>query len=64
MYENYRVLFVDDEVNILNTLRRGLMDEDYYCLFANSAKEALECFEGNKIDVIVSDIRMPGNERA
>ena len=59
MYENYRVLFVDDEINILNTLRRGLMDEDYYCLFANSAKEALEFFEGNKIDVIVSDIRMP-----
>ena len=59
MYENYRVLFVDDEVNILNTLRRGLMDEEYYCLFANSAKEALELFEGNKIDVIVSDIRMP-----
>lgn len=59
MYENYRVLFVDDEVNILNTLRRGLMDENYYCLFANSAKEALELFETSKIDVIVSDIRMP-----
>jgi len=59
MYENYRVLFVDDEVNILNTLRRGLMDEEYYCLFANSAAEALELFESNKIDVIVSDIRMP-----
>ena len=59
MYENYRVLFVDDEVNILNTLRRGLMDEDYYCLFANSAKEALELFDTQKIDVIVSDIRMP-----
>ena len=59
MYENYRVLFVDDEVNILNTLRRGLMDEDYFCLFANSAKDALEMFDHQKIDVIVSDIRMP-----
>jgi len=59
MYEKYSVLFVDDEVNILNSLRRGLMDEEYTCYFAISGKEALEIIEKKEIHVIVSDMRMP-----
>jgi len=59
MYKNYRVLFVDDEPNILNTLRRGLMEEEYYCHFASSGKEALEIIDKEKIAVIVTDMRMP-----
>ena len=59
MYENYRVLFVDDEPNILSSLRRGLMDEEYYCFFAPSGKEALEIIAKEKIAVIVTDMRMP-----
>lgn len=59
MYENYRVLFVDDEPNILNALRRGLAEEEYYCHFAGSGKEALEIIRKDKISVIVSDMRMP-----
>lgn len=53
------VLFVDDEINILRSLERGLMDEDYECIFANSAKEALSILEKQSINVIVSDMRMP-----
>lgn len=59
MYKNYRVLFVDDEPNILNSLRRGLDDEEYYCHFAGSGKEALEIIKSNNIAVIVTDMRMP-----
>jgi len=59
MYENYSVLFVDDEVNILNSLRRGLMDEEFSYHFAISAKEALKILESTKIDVIITDMRMP-----
>ncbi|MEL7656809.1 MAG: response regulator [Bacillota bacterium] len=59
MYENYRVLFVDDEPNILSSLRRGLMDEEYYCFFASSGKEALEIISKEKIAVVVTDMRMP-----
>lgn len=59
MYENYRVLFVDDEPNILNSLRRGLMDEEYFCQFASSGKDALEMIRKDQIAVIVSDMRMP-----
>ncbi len=53
------VLFVDDEVNILNSLRRGLIDVDYKCFFASSGKEALEIMKKTLISVIVTDMRMP-----
>ncbi len=59
MYENYSVLFVDDEVNILSSLKRGLIDEEYSCHFASSGKEALKIMECEKIAVIVTDMRMP-----
>lgn len=59
MYEKYSVLFVDDEVNILNTFRRGLDDEGYNCLFANSGREALKIMEENEVHVIVTDMKMP-----
>jgi YesN/AraC family two-component response regulator len=59
MYENYSVLFVDDEVNILSALKRGLIDEEYSCFFASSGREALEIMRNEKIAVIVSDMRMP-----
>lgn len=60
MYSQHMVLFVDDEENILNSLRRGLIDEEYTCLFAKSGNEALDLLQKNKISVIVSDMRMPG----
>ena len=36
------VLFVDDEKQILNSLKRGLLGEPYEKLFANSGKEACD----------------------
>lgn len=54
------VLFVDDEIDILNSLKRGLIDEDYKCLFALCGEEALEVIDREEISVIVTDMRMPG----
>jgi YesN/AraC family two-component response regulator len=59
MYENYSVLFVDDEINILSSLRRGFLEEEYHCYFAESALRAVEILEQNKVHVIVTDMRMP-----
>ncbi len=59
MYEDYRVLFVDDEPNILSSLRRGLAEEEYLCHFASSGQEALRILKEEKIAVIVTDMRMP-----
>ncbi|SMP58610.1 response regulator [Anoxynatronum buryatiense] len=53
------VLFVDDEINVLSSLKRGMMDEPYTCYFASSGKEALVILEEKTISVIVTDMRMP-----
>ena len=55
------VLFIDDEVLLLQALRRKLrsMRLEWNMEFVNSAKLALAHIEQNNVDVVVSDIRMP-----
>lgn len=53
------VLFVDDEHNILASIRRATEDEDFIAVFASSGGEALKIFEERDISVIVTDMRMP-----
>ena len=53
------VLFVDDEKQILTSLERGLLEEPYRKLFASNGKEAIEILDKEKVDVIVTDMRMP-----
>jgi response regulator RpfG family c-di-GMP phosphodiesterase len=56
-----RILFVDDEKNILNSLERLFFDEDFEILIASSGEEALTILKTYPdIGVIVSDQRMPG----
>jgi len=54
------LLIVDDEPNILSTLRRVLRQDGYTLLLASSGAEALEILALNTVRVIVSDHRMPG----
>ncbi|MBN2898123.1 MAG: response regulator [Clostridia bacterium] len=54
------VLFVDDEENILRALKRGLNHENYIKFFATSGEAALKVIEQEEIDVIVTDMKMPG----
>jgi len=53
------VLFVDDEANVLNAMRRTLRKEPYELFLAEGAAEAFEVLEGNDIDLVVSDHLMP-----
>jgi len=56
-----RILFVDDEENILRSLRRLFMGDEYEVYTASSGQEALKILEEvNDVAVIVSDQRMPG----
>ncbi len=58
-----RILFVDDEENILRTLRRLFMDEECEVYTASSGEEGLKILnDTGEIGVIVSDQRMPGME--
>lgn len=54
------VLFVDDENFALHAIERFLAREPYSIFLAQNAQDALEILKNNSIDVIVSDMRMPG----
>ncbi|MEM7293174.1 MAG: response regulator, partial [Pseudomonadota bacterium] len=53
------VLCVDDEDSILKSLRRELRKQPFTVLTANSGAEALKIFEEHRVDLILSDMRMP-----
>jgi HD-like signal output (HDOD) protein len=56
-----RVLFVDDEPNVLSGLRRMLycLSDEWDLAFAAGADEALQYLEDHSCDVVVTDMRMP-----
>ncbi|MDN2715309.1 response regulator [Janthinobacterium sp. SUN120] len=54
------LLLVDDEPNILASLKRLLRRDGYHILTAASGQEGLEVLASHAVDVIVSDQRMPG----
>jgi sigma-B regulation protein RsbU (phosphoserine phosphatase) len=58
--EDIAVLFVDDEEAILHSLNRFLRRESYKKYFVDNATAALGLLAENPIDIIVSDLRMPG----
>ena len=53
------LLLVDDEPDILNSLKRLLRRSGYRILTANSAAEGLEQLALHNVQVVVSDQRMP-----
>jgi HD-like signal output (HDOD) protein/CheY-like chemotaxis protein len=56
-----RVLFVDDEPNVLDGLRRMLRDlrSEWEMGFASGGQEALQYLDSHPCDVVVTDMRMP-----
>jgi len=59
MNKQANVLFVDDEVNILKSIRREFFDAPFTVLTANSGTEGLKIIQENPIDLVISDIKMP-----
>jgi putative nucleotidyltransferase with HDIG domain len=54
-----RILIVDDEVEITEILA-DLLSEDYECLKAGSAEDALARLHEGEFQLVISDITMPG----
>src|SRR5580704_3525174 len=61
-----RVMFVDDEPSLLASLRTVLRRERnrWDMVFVGDAKEALAELQRARVDMIVSDMRMPGMDGA
>jgi HD-like signal output (HDOD) protein len=61
-----RILFVDDDPNILSGIRRVLrsMRGEFELHFAENGRDALELMATTPFDAVVSDMRMPGMDGA
>jgi len=55
-----KILIVDDEEKILQTMKGSLEDEDYEVLTAKDGQEAIEKLRVEKPDLIFLDIWLPG----
>jgi len=60
--QNYipSILLVDDEENCLKVIKDVLDLEGIECITANNGSQALELFDRHEVDIVISDIKMPG----
>ena len=59
--KNIKILFVDDEKNVLRALERIFLDDDYEIFTASSGDEGLQILkEQGVFQIVISDYRMPG----
>ncbi len=57
-----KIIFVDDESNLLDGLKRLLRKkkDEWDMSFVRSGQDALQCLDKEKYDIIVTDYKMPG----
>jgi YesN/AraC family two-component response regulator len=55
-----KILVLDDEKIVLESVSRILEDEQYEVKTCRSGKEALEAFKDDSFDLLVTDLKMPG----
>ena len=58
--EQLQVLLVDDEEVVHQSVGGFLEDRGHALLAARTSEEALELFDRESVDLVISDIRMPG----
>lgn len=56
--KKYTVLYIDDEESNLRIFKNTFR-KDFTIFLARSAKEGIEVLQANKIDVLITDQRMP-----
>jgi type II secretory ATPase GspE/PulE/Tfp pilus assembly ATPase PilB-like protein/FixJ family two-component response regulator len=56
----YQILFVDDEHNVLKSMRRIFRQENYTIHTADTGEQALSIMDQETIQVVITDHRMPG----
>lgn len=54
------ILIVEDEQRVANLLQAGLTENGYQCFVAYDAVMALRLFGANKVNLVISDVVLPG----
>ena len=57
--KKYKILIVDDEPLIRESLYEILRIEGFHAQMAQSGKEALKFVEENGFDIVVTDLKLP-----
>ena len=55
-----RILVVDDEGTVRRTLSRALVSDGYECAVAEGVPQAREMLAGERYDLVICDLNMPG----
>ncbi|HEY3296322.1 MAG TPA: response regulator [bacterium] len=61
MMTNGKILIADDEETFLISTSALLTDEGYECATASNAADAATLLRDNEFDLLIADIKMPGN---
>jgi len=56
----FKVLFVDDEIDFLETLKKRMKKRGMDVSGSGSGEEALQLLDDKQVDVVVLDVKMPG----
>ncbi len=60
LHDKYRVLVVEDDPDIRRILQLFMSERDFAVITAENASAALEALAAAPVDLILSDVRMPG----
>jgi putative two-component system response regulator len=60
MEVKYNILVIDDEMQIINSIRRVLNDSKYRVEYTTTPEDAYEILLSNDFDLVLCDQRMPG----
>jgi len=59
---SYRILLVDDDPDLLDTLVRLLGRSGYTCLTASSGSDGIRAIDAESLNLVVTDLNMPGTD--
>ena len=54
------ILMVDDSISLRLVVRMTLEGEGYHVIDAEDGLKARECLDGRQVDLVLSDLNMPG----
>ena len=53
------ILVIEDEKNLLQLIKQGLMKSGYQVEIAANGKEGIRKFDGGNFDLVITDFEMP-----
>ena len=57
-----KILAIDNELGVLDTLRTILVERGHEVIYALSGEEGIAKFEKESPDIVICDIKMPGKD--